>query len=89
MIYLLGFPTHVATATSHFVLAVSSLAGVISHVVLQHIIWLPAISIGIGALFGAQIGAKLSRKTRPKIILSLLALSMFALGIRLIMLSGR
>ena len=88
MIYMLGFPTHVATATSHFVLAVSSFAGVILHVVLQHIIGLPAISIGIGALLGAQIGAKLSRKTRPKIILALLSISMFALGIRLILLSS-
>ena len=31
MIYLLGFPVHVATATSHFVLACSSAFGVISH----------------------------------------------------------
>ena len=34
MVYLLGFPVHVATATSHFVLAVSALAGVISHVLI-------------------------------------------------------
>jgi uncharacterized protein len=86
MIYLLQFPTHVATATSHFVLAVSSACGVFSHLILNHIIWLPAISIGLGALIGAQIGAKLSKKTRPKIILLLLSASMFALGIRLILL---
>ena len=84
MIYLLGFPVHVATATSHFVLACSSLMGVASHLMLQHIIWLPAICIGIGAAIGAQIGAKLSRRTRPKIILVLLAAAVFTLGIRLI-----
>ena len=84
MVYVLGFPVHVSTATSHFVLAISSFVGVISHFFLDHIVWIPAISIGIGAIIGAQIGAKLSRRTRPKIILTLLSCAVFALGIRLI-----
>ena len=86
MIYLLGFPVHIATATSHFVLAVSSCMGVISHFLLDHIVWLPAIALGIGASLGAQIGAKLSKKTKPKIILVLLSCAVFALGIRLVIL---
>ena len=88
MIYLLGFPVHVATATSHFVLACSSAFGVISHFMLDHIVWLPAISISIGAAIGAQIGAKLSQKTKSKVILGLLSLAMFALGCRLILLGS-
>lgn len=88
MIYLLGFPVHVATATSHFVLACSSAFGVISHFMLDHIIWIPAICISIGAAIGAQIGAKLSKKTKSKVILMLLSLAMFALGIRLILLGS-
>ncbi|HJF84114.1 MAG TPA: sulfite exporter TauE/SafE family protein, partial [Megamonas hypermegale] len=39
MIYALAFPPHMATATSHFVLAVSSFFGVISHIMLDHIVW--------------------------------------------------
>ena len=88
MIYLLGFPVHVATATSHFVLACSSAFGVISHFMLNHIIWVPAICISIGAAVGAQIGAKISKKTKSKVILMLLSLAMFALGIRLILLGS-
>lgn len=87
MIYALGFPTHIATATSHCVLAVSSLVGVISHYLLDHIIWLPALSIGIGAMVGAQLGAKLSKNTKPKIIVILLSAAVFALGLRLVLLS--
>ena len=71
MIYALSFPPHMATATSHFVLAVSSFFGVIS-------------SVGIGAVIGAQIGARLSRKTRPRSIILLLCLALFLLGIRMI-----
>lgn len=88
MIYLLGFPVHVATATSHFVLACSSAFGVVSHFLLNHIIWLPAIGIAAGAAIGAQIGAKISQKTKSKIILGLLSLAMFALGCRLILLGS-
>ncbi|MCR5758134.1 MAG: sulfite exporter TauE/SafE family protein [Selenomonas sp.] len=88
MIYLLGFPVHMATATSHFVLACSAAFGVVSHFLLNHIIWLPAICISIGAAIGAQLGAKLSQKTKSKVILSLLALAMFALGCRLILMGS-
>ncbi len=88
MVYLLGFPVHVATATSHFVLAVSSLAGVVSHFLLSHIVWLPALGIGAGAVIGAQIGAKISKKTKSKVILALLSLAMFALGVRLMLLGS-
>lgn len=88
MVYLLDFPVHVATATSHFVLACSAAFGVISHVWLGHVIWTPAICISIGAAIGAQIGAALSKKTKSKVILVLLALAMFGLGLRLIWMSG-
>ena len=88
MVYLLNFPVHAATATSHFVLAASAAFGVISHVWLGHVIWTPAICISIGAAVGAQIGAALSRKAKSKMILTLLAAAMFALGLRLIWMSG-
>ena len=88
MIYALAFPPHMATATSHFVLAVSSFFGVISHIMLDHIVWVPALSVGIGAVIGAQIGARLSRKTRPRSIILLLCLALFLLGIRMIIESG-
>ena len=84
MIYLLGFPTHIATATSQFVLAVSSMMGVISHAMLQHIVWLPAICIGFGATIGAQLGARISKRTKPHVTLVLLSTAVFALGCRLI-----
>lgn len=88
MIYILSFPPHMATATSHFVLAVSSFMGVISHIIMEHIVWKPAIAVGIGAVIGAQIGAKLSRSTRPRIIVVLLSLAMFLLGVRMVTESG-
>ena len=84
MIYALAFPPHMATATSHFVLAVSSFIGVTSHLAMKHIVWIPALSVGIGAIIGAQIGAKASKSTRPRTIVLLLCLALFLLGLRMI-----
>lgn len=84
MIYALSFPPHMATATSHFILMVSSSVGVMGHFLLHHIVWMPALSIGMGALIGAQIGAHFSRKTKPRMIVVLLSITLFLLGIRMI-----
>jgi len=84
MIYLLGFPTHVATATSHFVLCISSFFGVISHLLLGNVLLVPALTIGLGAVAGAQFGALLSLKVKSKSIIALLALALFGLGLRLV-----
>ena len=39
LIYLMGFPTHMATATSQSILAVSTTVGVITHLIESHIIF--------------------------------------------------
>ena len=84
MVYLLSFPTHVATATSHFVLAISTMFGVVSHFILGNILMKPALAIGIGAVVGAQLGARLSLKVKSQSILVLLSIALFSLGLRLI-----
>jgi len=87
MVYLLGFPAHIATATSQFVLAVSSMIGVITHQTQGHILYVPAICAGVGAIFGAQLGAKMSKKIKGRAILMLLAFALFLLAVRLILTS--
>ena len=88
MVYLLGFPAHIATATSHFVLAISSMVGVGSHFLQGHILYTPAFFAGIGAIFGAQLGAKISKKVKARSILMLLSFALLMLAVRLIVTSG-
>jgi uncharacterized membrane protein YfcA len=87
MVYLLGFPTHVATSTSHAVLAILSLAGVAVHAadgtlapVLGRVL-----PIGAGALLGAQLGARLSTVVQGRWILRGLGVALFAVGVRLLL----
>lgn len=84
MIVLLGFPTHTATATSHFVLVVSSLVGTITHYLLGNILLAPALIIGSGAVLGAQFGAYLSTKTKSQTITLLLCIALLLLGLRML-----
>jgi len=85
MIALLGFSTHVATATSHFVLAVSAFFGVVAHFILGNILMGPALIVGSGAAIGAQIGAYVAPKTKARSITLLLCLALFFLGLRMIL----
>lgn len=83
--FVLGFPAHIATATSHFILAISSLMGAGSHLALHHVLIGPAILMGIGAAGGSQIGARLAVRLRGGKILRLLSLALLVVGVRLLL----
>jgi uncharacterized membrane protein YfcA len=83
---LLNFPVHIATATSHFILAIMALAGTIVHMIqgtFWHE-WSKAVFIGIGVIGGAQVGARLSEKIKPKGIIRALAVALLLVGARLL-----
>jgi uncharacterized membrane protein YfcA len=84
--YLFGFPMHIATATSHFVLVFTSLAGVAMHLIdgtwPRHL--LRDASLAVGVVGGAQLGAFLSRKISTPWIVVGLAIALGLVGIRLI-----
>jgi uncharacterized membrane protein YfcA len=82
---LLNFPVHIATATSHFILAFMALAGTIVHIIQGHFKtgWLTTILIGFGVVIGAQFGARLSDKIKAQWIIHALAVALLLVGIRL------
>src|SRR5256714_7088201 len=85
LIALLGFPVHIATATSHFVLAIMATAGTITHVAAGDLVdvWPRAAYIGAGAVGGAQLGARLSRRVRGPVIVRVLAVAHAIVAVRL------
>jgi uncharacterized membrane protein YfcA len=89
LVYLLAFPIHAATATSLFVLTITSLTGLVTHIGagLYHHGMRRALFLSIGAVLGAQIGARLSRRLRGDWILRGLALALGLAGMKLLMIS--
>ena len=86
MTQVLRFPVHVATATSVFVLAISAGVGVATHLVRggQGISLPMALAVGVGAVAGGQVGARLSRRVKGDTILLILAGALVLAGLRLI-----
>jgi uncharacterized protein len=86
LVYLLSFPAHVATATSHFILAIMALTGTAVHMwkgVFAHGVH-HMISISIGVVAGAQLGALLSQRIRAAWIMRSLALGLGLIGVRIL-----
>lgn len=85
LVHVLDFPVHIATATSHFVLAVMSLSGTIVHIASGVLSTgaLQTIALSAGVLFGAQLGARLSNRLRGIWIIRSLALALGLAGIRI------
>jgi uncharacterized membrane protein YfcA len=86
MVLLLNFPAHIATATSHYVLAVSALTGTAVHIATGDLggSLRETACLSIGVLAGAQIGARLSSRVRQDAIIRLLGLALAAVGLRLL-----
>jgi hypothetical protein len=85
--YLFNFPLHFATATSHFVLVFTALAGVVEHLLDRtwptHL--LRDALLAVGVVGGAQLGAFLSRKIAAPWIVVGLAAALAVVGVRLIL----
>lgn len=85
LIYVLDFPVHVATATSHFILAIMALTGTLVH------IWTGDLAIGvnetlalsIGVVLGAPLGAQLSNRIQGTWIVRSLAIALGVTGVRI------
>jgi uncharacterized membrane protein YfcA len=83
LVYLLGFPPHMATATSHFILAITAGVGATTHMALGHVLLWPAALLGIGVIGGAQIGAIFGKRVHGTWLLRMLAIALVAVAIRL------
>ena len=88
LVQWLQFPVFVATATSHFILAIMATVSVAVHAIkgsyndpkILHMV----IGLIIGVVPGAQIGAWLSHKMKSHIIIRVLAICLGLVGIRIL-----
>ncbi len=85
LVGLLRFPAHIATATSHFVLAIMATVGTGTHLAAGDLdgLALQTIILGVGAVAGAQLGARISTHVHGVFIVRALAVSLVFVGLRL------
>ena len=87
LVWFLHYPVHIATATSHFILAIMALAGTLVHIFLGslHHQWLRTGALAVGVLAGAQVGAYLSNRVDSAWIIRSLALALAVVGVRILL----
>jgi uncharacterized protein len=86
LVYLLHFPVHIATATSHFILAIMALTGTLVHMgtgALAHGAY-ETLSLAIGVLLGAPLGAHLSGRLQGQWIIRGLAIALGFVAMRIL-----
>jgi uncharacterized membrane protein YfcA len=86
MTQLLFFPIHIATATSQFVIVISTFSAIMTHVAdgtYANEVG-KVVVLAVGAIIGAQVGARLSQRVKGKYIIRILAAGLAVVAIRLL-----
>lgn len=84
MILLFGFPAHIATATSMFMIFFLSLFSSGTHILLGHVEWIYTLALIPGAWIGGTVGAKVNQRMKSHTIEWVLRVILILIGIRLI-----
>lgn len=85
MIMIMGLTMYLAAPTSQFVLMITSLVGLTTHIILGNPQYVPAVLLSVGAFGGAQIGSRLISKFSEQKLRLILGITFFAIAIRLIL----
>ncbi|MEM2759997.1 MAG: sulfite exporter TauE/SafE family protein [Nitrososphaerales archaeon] len=80
MVAMLGIAVHTSAPTSQFILFLSSIVGLITHIAMGHPDYLIAAALVGGAFAGAQLGAKISLTIRERILQILLSAGLLAIA---------
>lgn len=86
LVRMLNFPVHIATATSHLILAIMSLTGTLVHIFTGafHHGWRRTAMLAVGVMLGAPMGARLSNRLHGHWIIRALAIALALVAVRLI-----
>jgi uncharacterized membrane protein YfcA len=89
LVLLFNFPAHIATATSHFILAIMAFTGTVVHLLSGDLGpgtgLIRALLLALGVIPGAQVGARLSPRVRSDLIVRLLGAALLLVGARLLL----
>lgn len=84
LILLMGFPTHVAAATSHFILLMTSSSTTIYNLAVGKVDLDYAVPIGAGMVVGANIGARIAKTSQGRVIRVVLAVILLFVAVEMI-----
>lgn len=84
MIMIIGLTMNLAAPTSQFILMITSLVGLTTHIILGNPQYVPAVLLSVGTFGGAQIGSRLISKVSEQKLRLILGITFFAISIKLL-----
>jgi len=81
---LLGAPARISIGSSELAMTITNIAGILSHGFIGNLNLDIAVPLGIGAVIGGQIGARLSSRVKTDTLKKALAVIALLVGIRLL-----
>ncbi len=85
MIMILGLTMYLAAPTSQFILMITSLVGLTTHILLGNPQYLPAVLLSVGAFAGAQVGSRLSSKLSEQKLRLILGITFIGIALGLML----
>jgi len=83
LLYIVRIPIRVTIGTSLWIVVASSLAGLVGKAVTGQVDWLLALALLAGALPAGLLGARLSRRTRPSHLATILGVMIALVAVRM------
>ena len=87
MSLVLNVPIHIAIATSSFISFVNSISGSIGHLSFGNVDLYVAVTTGLGALIGSQIGSRIAKRTKALVLRRVFGLVLLGIAIRMLILN--
>ena len=82
---MMGMPIHFATATSMFIMVFTSTFGATTHYLAGQINFAYVLPLAAGSVFGAQVGAHVSKKISSLNLRRIFGLLLVVVGIQMIL----
>ncbi len=83
--FILDFPMHLAVATSVFIMIFTSISGVATHIYLGNVQFGYALFLIMGAIFGAQVGAYVSKRVSSKNLRTIFGFILVLVSVRMML----
>ncbi|MBF0197854.1 MAG: sulfite exporter TauE/SafE family protein [Planctomycetes bacterium] len=84
LVFVLNYPVHLATATSHFITMIVSFVALIPHLYLGNVFFDETIWMGSGVVVGAQLGAWLAPRIKSSLIIYLFIVIIFVFAAKML-----
>ena len=81
--YFFNFPVKVATATSVATMSIYTIFGSATHFINGNVDTQAVLPLSVGAIIGSQIGVKISKRLKGRLMMKLLSFAMIAIAINM------